>query len=54
MGYLLKLKKYRQYKRICRKLDHDINIWVVSMQWDLARNTSLRLQRVKKIWEGKK
>ncbi len=63
MEYLLKLKrarlilafkKYRQYKRITIKLDYFIEICVIAKQWDLARNTYHRLERVKKIWKGEK
>ena len=61
MEYLLKLKrarliltlrKKRQYKRIIKKLDDDINMCVVAMKWDLAAKKHHRLLKVRRIWKG--
>ena len=49
---ILAFKKYRQYRRILRKLDYFIEMCVIAKQWDLARNTYHRLERVRRIWKG--
>lgn len=49
---ILAFKKYKQYKKICKKLEFKIKVYVTFMYWKRANNNIDRLARVNSIWKG--
>lgn len=46
------IKKYKQYKRIIKKLDYKIENAVVNRCYGTAERYYKKLEKVNKIWEG--